>query len=102
MGKSKTVQELKSFIGIAAYYKRFIKDFAHIALSLRRIENVFRSKTMSIQRLWGPNQEKSFTALKAAMAEAPVLAYPDFKLPFIVISDCSDVAKGATLAQIQA
>ena len=35
------------------------------------------------------------------MAETPVLAYPDFKLPFIVISDCSDVAKGATLAQIQ-
>ena len=101
MGKPKTVQELKSFIGMAAYYKRFIKDFAHIAMPLRRIENVFRSKTMSIERLWGPNQEKSFTALKAAMAEAPVLAYPDFKLPFIVISDCSDVAKGATLAQIQ-
>ena len=100
MGTPSTVAELKSFIGKASYYKRFIKDFAHLALPLRRIENVYKSKTMSIQGLWGPNQERSFIALKAALSQAPVLIYPDFNKPFVVISDCSDVAKGATLAQV--
>ena len=63
MGTPSTVAQLKSFIGKASYCKRFIKDFAHLALPLRRIENVYKSKTMSIQGLWGPNQERSFIAL---------------------------------------
>ena len=100
MQRPQNVMELKSFIGKASYYKRFIANFAHLALPLRRIENVFKSKMMSISSLWGPNQERSFVALKAALSEAPVLVYPDFTKPFIVVSDCSDVAKGATLAQM--
>ena len=100
MKRPQNVMELKSFIGKASYYKRFIGNFAHLALPLRRIENVFKSKMMSIQSLWGPNQERSFVSLKAALSEAPVLVYLDFTKPFIVVSDCSDVAKGATLAQM--
>ena len=100
MQRPQNVMELKSFIGKASYYKRFIANFAHLALPLRRIENVFKSKMMSINSLWGPNQERRFVALKATLSEAPVLVYPDFSKPFIVVSDCSDVAKGATLAQM--
>ena len=74
-----------------AYYKRFITNFAHLVMPLviagEEDKKRDKSKTMGIQRLWGSNQERSFVALKAAMAEAPVLACPDFKLPFIVISD---------------
>ena len=95
MQRPQNVMELKSFIGKASYYKRFIANFAHLALPLRSIENVFKSKMMSINSLWGPNQERSFVALKAALSEAPVLVYPDFTKPFIVVSDCSDVAKGS-------
>ena len=87
MKRPSNVQELKSFIGMCSYYKRFIKDFAHIAMPLRRIENVFKSKLQSIAFLWRDNQEKAFNALKAALATAPVLAFPDFSKPMIVISD---------------
>ena len=100
MGRPRTVAELKTFIGMTSYYKRFIKSFAELAIPLRRIENVFKSKEMDITSLWGPNQHRSFTALKAALATAPVLAYPDFTKPFIVASDCSDMAKGADLFQV--
>jgi len=99
MEKPRTVQQLKSFIGMCSYYKRFIKDFAHIAMPLRRIENVYKSKTQPIDFLWRDNQQKAFNALKAALATAPVLAFPDFSKPMIVISDCSDTAKGAVLCQ---
>lgn len=99
LGKPKTVAELKSFLGAASYFKRFVKDFAHLAMPLRKIEHVYKSKQMNIEHLWGPNQTKSFNALKAALAAAPVLTFPDWSKPFVVLSDCSDYAKGATLAQ---
>ena len=94
MGEPKKVAELKSFIGMAAYYRRFIKDFSHIMIPLRRIEAVFKSNDQPIQSLWGGNQTKAFNAIKAAMAEAPVLIFPDFTKPFIVMTDCSDSAMG--------
>ena len=74
MGQPRTVQELKSFLGMASYYKRFCKDFAHLAMPLRKIENVYQSKTMDITALWGPLQQRSFVAIKAALAAAPILA----------------------------
>ena len=94
-----TVQELKAFIGMTGYYKRFCKDYSHIIMPLRKIENIFKTKTMDIGPLWGPQQHRSFVALKAAMAAAPVLIFPNFEKPFVVCSDCSDVAKGAALLQ---
>ena len=100
--KVKAILEMgKSFIGMCSYYKRFVKDFAHIAMPrlLHRIENVFKSKLQSIAFLWKDNQEKAFNALKAALATAPMLAFLDFSKPIIVISDCSDTAKGAVLCQ---
>ena len=41
MKRPETVQQLKTFIGMCSYYKRFVKDFAHIAMPLRRIENIY-------------------------------------------------------------
>ena len=69
----KAMVEMKRPQNAASYYKRFIGNFAHLALPLRRIGNVFKSKMMSIQSLWGPSQECSFVALKAALSEAPIL-----------------------------
>ena len=51
MERPQTVQQLKSFIGMCSYYKRFIKDFAHIAMPLRKIENIYKSKTQPIDFL---------------------------------------------------
>jgi len=101
MGTPANVQELKSFLGMAAYYRRFIKDFSHITVPLRKIENVFKSNLQPIWPLWGDNQQKAFNAIKAAMAEAPVLIFPDFSKPYIVMTDCSNAAMGATLMQVR-
>ena len=100
MGPPTTVAELKTFIGMASYYKRFIKDFAALAIPLRRIENIYKTKTWLIEKLWGEQQQRSFVAIRAALASAPVLAFPDWTKPFLVMSDCSDLAKGACLFQI--
>ena len=99
MKRPSNVQELTSFIGMCSYYKRFSKDFAHIAMPLRRIENVFKSKLQSTPVLWKDTQEKAFNVQKVALATAPVLAFPDFSKPMIVLSDCSDTAQGAVLCQ---
>ena len=48
MGRPANVKELKSFICMCSYYKRFIKDFAHLEMPLRRIETVFKSKLQSL------------------------------------------------------
>ena len=101
MGVPRDVSELKTFIGMAAYYRRFIKDFAHIVMPLRKIENVFKSNQQPIADLWGQNQMKAFNAIKAAMSEAPILTFPDFEKPFIVMPDCSNMAMGACLMQIK-
>jgi len=99
MGRPRTAQELKSFLGSASYYKRFCKDFAHLAMPLRKVESECQSKTMDITPLWGPLQQRSFVAIKAALAAAPVLIFPDFGKPYFVVADCSGVAKGAALMQ---
>ena len=49
--------------------------------------------------IWGDNQERSFTALKVAIATAPVLRLPDFEQQFVIMIDASDVAIGAILEQ---
>jgi len=49
----------------------------------------------------GPTQQEAFESLKGRLCSAPVLAFPDFKLPFILTTDASKVAVGAILSQVQ-
>ena len=64
--------ELRSFLGLASYYRRFIADFSIIA------EPLFRLSKKGIRFLWGPEQRRAFEELKHRLKSAPVLAYPDF------------------------
>ena len=87
------VAELRSFLGLASYYRRFVKGFADIATPLHRL-------TQKAQPFdWSADCANSFNRLRAALVEAPVLAFPDPTRSFILDTDASDVGVGAVLSQ---
>lgn len=87
------VNELRSFLGLASYYRRFVQGFATIASPLHRLTDQGR------QFEWDDACSAAFNELKAALTQAPVLAYPDVQQPFIVDTDASNVGVGAVLSQ---
>nr|VZH94052.1 unnamed protein product [Spirometra erinaceieuropaei] len=93
-----SVSELRGFLGLASYYRRFIKDFAHIPAPLNRLtskQNAFN---------WSDECECSFEELKRRLISPPLLAFPNISEsapPFILDTDASDVAIGAVLSQQQ-
>ena len=102
LGRPVDLQSLKSVLGSTSYYKRFIKDYAKIARPLREVEKMLTHKTDPIMdHMWGWPQEQAFEGLKAALASAPILVFPDFDKPFVIISDASEQAKGAILCQVR-
>ena len=87
------MHDVRSFLGLASYYRRFIHGFSQIAGPLTELT---RSKA---KWHWDDAQENSFLALKISLATAPVLRLPDFDHQFVVTTDASDVAIGAILQQ---
>ncbi|KAJ8364628.1 hypothetical protein SKAU_G00134590 [Synaphobranchus kaupii] len=87
------VGELRSFLGLASYYRRFVRDFATLASPLHRLTDKCRPF------VWQEGQSMAFDQLRAALTEAPVLAYPDALRPFIVDTDASNTGVGAVLSQ---
>ena len=85
---------VKAFLGLCNYYRRFIKGFAQIASPLNKLT----SKNVKFE--WTPACQTSFDCLKNALVSAPVLAYPDFELPFHLYVDASQTGIGLTLGQI--
>ena len=90
----KNLKDLKSFLGLANYYRRFIKDFAKIAYPL----NHLTKKSFKFQ--WNDDCQKAFDTLKSALITAPILAYPNFTREFHLFVDASSTGIGMTLAQI--
>ena len=88
--------EVRSFLGFASYYRRFIPDFSAIA---RPLHTLTESKT---KFAWLPAAQDAFVALKNALLTKPVLAYPIPTQPFILDTDASDHAIGAVLSQVDA
>ena len=87
------VGHVRSFIGTAGYYRKFIRDFSRLAAPLTSLTKD------NVKFEWGPEQEQAFQALKQAVVQGPVLVLPDPKLPFIVHTDASGFATGAVLSQ---
>ena len=92
---------LKSFLGSCVYLSRFIKDFATLTAPLYELEKQYKCLTTKINGArWEAQHQRSFEGVKAALASAPVLAFPNFDKPFILLSDCSEIAMGGVLLQI--
>ena len=91
----KNIHELRSFLGLANFYRRFVDHFSQLASPL----TFLLSKTNPYS--WTEKQQEAFEHLKKALSETPVLAIPDPDLPFTVTTDASDIALGAVLSQDQ-
>lgn len=89
-----TVTEVRSFIGLAGYYRRFIHHFA------ARVSPIIELTKDKVPFVWTDACEKSFQDIKKAMQEAPILRHPDFKRPFIVDTDACKEGLGAILMQV--
>ncbi|GJR23770.1 putative mitochondrial protein [Tanacetum coccineum] len=76
----KRLKQLRGFLGLTSYYRRFIKNYALLSKPLTAIlrKNAFQ---------WNEAAQKSFATLKQAMLQAPVLALPDFNKTFVVETD---------------
>jgi len=88
----RNVKEVQKFLGLANYYRRFIKDFAKIAAPL----HVLVRKEQKWK--WEKEQEKAFGKLKEVFTTEPVLAIPDIDREMRVEADASDYATGGVLS----
>ncbi|GKA04836.1 putative reverse transcriptase domain-containing protein [Tanacetum coccineum] len=89
----KTLTEVRSFLELAGYYRRFIKNFSKIDKSLTILTQ--KCKTFD----WGEEQELAFQTLKDKLCNAPVLALPDGPEDFMVYCDSSGIGLGCVLMQ---
>lgn len=91
----KSLKDLRTFMGLANYYRHFVKGFAYIANSL----NALPKKGSKFE--WTEACADAFDKLKRALISAPILAYPDFTKEFLLFVDASSTGIGFTLAQTQ-
>ena len=89
----KSAKDIKSFLGLAGYYRRFINDFSKKALPLTKLLK------KSARFEWTSEQEQAFNTLKNCLCEQPILQFPNFEKPFNVTTDASNFAIGAVLSQ---
>ncbi len=93
-----TVKHVRSFLGLANYYRRFVKNFSSIAAPLTHLtSDAGHDKKGHVS--WGPAQQSAFDAIKAALTSAPILTAPDPAQPFTLRCDASGVGIGAVLSQ---
>jgi hypothetical protein len=89
----KTITQVWSFLGLAGFYRRFVKDFSTIAAPL----NALTKKEVPFS--WGTTQENAFTMSKDKLTHAPLLQLPDFNKTFEVECDASGIGLGGVLLQ---
>lgn len=91
----KNQKDIKSFLGLVGYYRKFIPKFAHISKPLTKLlkkDTPFNFDENCIQ---------SFNTLKQSLTQEPILQYPNFNEPFVLTTDASNEAIGSILSQGQ-
>ena len=89
----KSVSEIRSFLGLAGYYRRFVEGFSVMAAPLTKLIR------KGVPFVWTEKQQEAFERLKKVLTEAPVLIQPESGKDFTVYSDASHVGLGCVLMQ---
>ncbi len=89
----KTAKQIKSFIGLSSFYRKFIPHFADIAEPLHMLTRKNR------KFIWTDKNQIAFNTLKNKLIKPPILIYPDFDKIFTVTTDASNQGLGAILSQ---
>ncbi|GJS90886.1 putative reverse transcriptase domain-containing protein [Tanacetum coccineum] len=89
----KSPTEIRQFLGLAGYYRRFIKGFSKIAKPMTKLTQ------KKVKFVWGDKQEAAFQLLKQKLCSAPILALPEGSEDFIAYCDASKKGLGAVLMQ---
>ena len=89
--KPSTVKEIRSFLGLAGFYRRFVYRFATIAAPLTEL----LKKNVTFK--WEKEHDIAFQNLKTALTNPPILALPDFSSEFHLVTDASGAGLGAVL-----
>ena len=90
----KSITEVRSFLGTASYYRRFVKNFAAIASPLHALTRA------GTKFCWNEKHQKAFEQLKTALTTTPVLKFPVADAPYILDTDASLTGLGAVLSQV--
>jgi len=88
-----TVKQLRRFLGLAGWYRRFVDDYAPIAVPLTDL--LKKNKVLS----WTQAAEDAFNHLKTKLVPSSILRTPNFKKPFILLCDASLYGLGCVLSQ---
>jgi hypothetical protein len=88
-----TLTELRSFLSLANYYRRFVQGFSETAAPLNELTK------KGVDFIWTERCQEGFERLKEKLTSAPILGYPRLDRPFILATDASEVAVGAVLSQ---
>ena len=89
----KTPKEVKQFLGLTGYYRKFVPRFSDLARPL----NALTRKDVEFK--WTPICQESFELLKASLMTGPILTYPDPNLPYVLFTDASKYAWACVLTQ---
>ena len=91
--RPRNLKNIRQFLGLTGYYRRFIEGYAGIA---KLLSHLLKD---NVPFIWGNSEEKSFQDLKELLITEPLLIFPDFSKPFIVTIDASGYAIGGILSQ---
>ena len=92
-----TKKQIRSFLGLVGFYRRFVPHFAEIALPLTEATKASKPNIVK----WDDRCEQAFQTLKARLCSAPICCLPVVDLPFVLMTDASDTGLGAILLQDQ-
>lgn len=91
----KTIKEVRRFVGMASWYRRFVRNFAELAAPLHNLTK----KTQARKLVWNEEANNAFQSLKSQLIQSPVLASPDFSKKFYIQADASNKSIGSVLIQ---
>ena len=92
--------QLRSFLGLTSYYRRFIKNYSELSAPLSALTHGHPKKGKKVKINWDDQAEASFQKLKQRMVDEVILQFPDYSKPFRLCTDASDLSIGGVLSQV--